>query len=87
MLLRRRPVQSAVGESLVRVRVTVIQPHLPLAGLRVLWTESTLLFGMVESLVRAVDPQPGLSLLWCSESSGRNPMSLVSAPPPSNHPL
>ncbi|KZT32870.1 hypothetical protein SISSUDRAFT_1054985 [Sistotremastrum suecicum HHB10207 ss-3] len=88
MLLRRRPVQSAVVESLVRVRATVIQPHLPMAGLRVLWTESTLLFGLMESLVRAVDPHPGLNLLWCSMSFGQNPVvssdsseSLVSAPP------
>ncbi|KZS94060.1 hypothetical protein SISNIDRAFT_453772, partial [Sistotremastrum niveocremeum HHB9708] len=88
MLLRRRPVQSAVVESLVRVCATVIQPRLPMAGLRVLWTESTFLFGVMESLVRAVDPQPGLNLLWCSLSFGQNLMvssdsseSLVSAPP------
>ncbi|KZT32225.1 hypothetical protein SISSUDRAFT_1055793 [Sistotremastrum suecicum HHB10207 ss-3] len=88
MLLHRRPAQSAVVESLMRVRATVTQPHLPLAGLRVLWTESTFLFGLMESLVRAVDPQPGLNRSWCSLSSGQNPMvsfdsseSLVSAPP------
>ncbi|KZT39672.1 hypothetical protein SISSUDRAFT_625778 [Sistotremastrum suecicum HHB10207 ss-3] len=88
MLLRRRPVQSAVVESLMRVRAIVIQPHLPLAGLRVLWTKSLFLFGMMESLVIAVDLQPGLNRLRCSLSFRQNLVlsfdtseSLVRAPP------
>ncbi|KZS97650.1 hypothetical protein SISNIDRAFT_462669 [Sistotremastrum niveocremeum HHB9708] len=67
-------VRSAVVESLVRVRATVIQPHLPMAGLCVLRTESTFLFGLKESLVRAVDPHPGLNRSRCSLSSGQNAM-------------